>query len=146
MVCAQFSDGQWYRAHVEGFKGYHQVHIQFTDYGNKNVVNKEALCSFPDALLKYPRLAIRCKLAKGTEGHEYLKSFVLTKKLLLEKVKFKIIEAMFTVDLCLVPSCQKPGGSCVSGVARRRVLDGEFVRLCHWEISCAECGPHVDRV
>ncbi|XP_053215048.1 uncharacterized protein LOC128398243 isoform X2 [Panonychus citri] len=54
-------DGYWYRAKVLGFKN-NMVEVKFIDYGNRDIVNFEALRPLPPEMVAIPALAVNCAL------------------------------------------------------------------------------------
>ena len=67
LVCAKF-DHQWYRAEVVSLKtSGGDIRVHFVDYGNTDDVGIESVAKIDDALLSYPVLGVRCRLA-GVAG------------------------------------------------------------------------------
>lgn len=78
MVFGQFSDDQcWYRAKVLEVSGEESV-LLYADFGNKEIVGKNAMRKFNPDLSKYPLQSLHCKLAavsKDMETNDILQVF-----------------------------------------------------------------------
>ena len=63
LVCAKF-DGQWYRAEVVSLKtSGGKIRVHFIDYGNADELGIESVARVDSALVSYPVLGLRCRLA-----------------------------------------------------------------------------------
>ena len=64
-VCAALysDDNQWYRAKIREFVDNDQVLIQFLDYGNCELTNKNGLMELEETFTKLPAFCLVCKLS-----------------------------------------------------------------------------------
>ncbi|KAM9354937.1 tudor domain-containing protein 15-like [Pholidichthys leucotaenia] len=104
IVLAEFEeDGAVYRSLVKNLTGSSQYQVEFVDYGNSAVVEKEKIYSIPKEHLSQPRFSIWCSL-QDSSSYKTDSSFidaVMNKPLMVEfvrkcgtnwKVKIEILE------------------------------------------------------
>ncbi|XP_041369148.1 tudor domain-containing 6-like isoform X2 [Gigantopelta aegis] len=89
LVCAKFSDGQWYRCKVEQVKDDHCV-LLFVDFGNEDKVSKTLIKTCDKTFVNMPIQAVKGRLAGAVKTSEAdLQSFAT---LVLSCVnKFKVL-------------------------------------------------------
>ncbi len=67
MVCAKFSDGQWYRAMITKMIGGNMMFVEYIDYGNTDKVSRKDVMAFDPSLKEFPIILVKSCL-NGVEG------------------------------------------------------------------------------
>ena len=79
IVCAKFYEDQsWYRSRVIGFVDSNNVHVQFIDFGNTDIVSVGSLIPIHSDFTHIPAQAVHCCL-KGFEGKQQPSNDVIDK-------------------------------------------------------------------
>lgn len=105
VVCAQSSDGSWYRAAVISTKNTSSYKVLFFDYGNTELVKAECIKVLPHELLKYPIFAIPLKI-RNIEAVELGDIYISVKKIDVLKDNIHVVDIIIEKDATLpVISC-----------------------------------------